>query len=216
MTKKELLAKMEFMPWEGPFYQKGFFGKKVLIVGESYYEDPEWTNNPDNFPYASINAIQKHIFGWNQSTLSTFTSMILGKFNSVTIEDRAAFWNSAVYYNFIQAGLRQQATDNSEIPNDWLKNGKQILGNLLSVYKPDVTIMFSKQIWKHYADYKGTHYSKEYKEHMLLHSSVTTFDLEDSENTYHIVGIYHPSRLFSIEAQQEVSEFLRERLQLFD
>ena len=214
MTKKELLTKMDFLPWEGPYYQRGIFGKKMLVVGESYYEDHEWTNNPDNFPYASINAIQKYIFGWNQNTLSLFTSIILGKFNSLTIEDRAAFWNSIVYYNFIQAGLRKQATDNSEIPNDWLKNGKQILGDILSVYKPDVTIMFSKQIWKHYADYKGVQYSKDYKEYTLLHSSVSSFNIKDSENSYHIVGIYHPSRLRNLEAQQEVSVFLRERLLL--
>ena len=101
MTKKELLSEMTFLPWEGPYYNQGFRGKKVLVVGESYYRDPEWTDNPDNFLFASPNAVQKFIFGWNQSTFRIFTNIMLGKGkgDTTTIEERASLWNHVVYYN---------------------------------------------------------------------------------------------------------------------
>lgn len=194
------------MPWEGPYYQKGYRGKKILIVGESYYEDPEWTNDVNNFPYASIHAVQKYIFGWEQPTFDAFTTMILGKNNEVSIEkEKAEFWNSVVYYNFVQDGLRSNAKDSSKIPNEWLRSGKDLLLNMLAIYQPDVSIVFSKQIWCHYADYKSEEFSQNYREIALQHSSVAVFDLYG----YHLVGIHHPSCLLGQESKQEIYEFLK-------
>ena len=208
ITKKELLSKMCFIPWEGPFYYKGFHGKKFLIVGESYYEDPEWTNDVNNFPYATIHAIQKYVYGWAQPTFDAFTSVMLGKRNEESMaKEKAEFWNSVVYYNFIQDGLRSKAQDNSIIPNKWLRHGKELLLNMLSLYQPDVTLIFSKQIWRHYADYKGAEFSQNFREIALQHSSIAIFNL----NGYHLVGIHHPSCLLSLESKQEIYEFLKDK-----
>ena len=213
MTKKELLSEMTFLPWEGPYYNQGFRGKKVLVVGESYYRDPEWTDNPDNFLFASPNAVQKFIFGWNQSTFRIFTNIMLGKGkgDTTTTEERASLWNHVVYYNFIQSGLRANATDKNAIPNHWLKEGKKILKDILSIYNPDLTIVYSKQVWVHYRDYNGVKYSDKYRETDVEHSTVANFDLKDNDgNVHHIIGISHPSSpsLSNADSWNEINTYL--------
>ena len=213
MNKRDLFDKMTFLPWEGPYYAQGFKGKKIMIVGESYYKSNEdnWTDNPDNYPFASSSAVQKYIFGWNQETFSRITNIILGKTkgNKTTIEERASLWNNVVYYNFIQSGFRDKVNDNSTIPNDWIITGKKILIDALSIYKPDLTILFSKQIWKHYGEFNGVSYAAAYKEDKLKHSTIAIFDLCDNEGyPRRIVGIFHPSRLNSEENWNEINQYL--------
>lgn len=202
---------MTFQPWIGGNFEEGIAGKRVMAVGESYYREKGWTDDPSTYEDATAIAVRKYMEGWKQPTFDSFTQIIEDPFTGTrpSPDTRREIWDSLIYFNFIQDGFRNGPSDSSPIPNGWLKKGKRNLIEMLDKYDPEVTVMFSYQIWKHYAPWKGNSYSDEYTEYILEKSTVSTFFLNDTSGKQHlVVGIYHPSVLRSKESRKEIHDFI--------
>ena len=101
-----------FEPYVGKFYEKGFNNKHIMVLAHNYPCNEERAVCPDcgdrtQHPEcleqgANISEYLKgEWLGKHKRTFNNFERAIYKKFD-ITEEDRQLFWNSVVYYNYIQ------------------------------------------------------------------------------------------------------------------
>ncbi len=146
------MAQPEFnyLPWTGSKYTDGINGKRILIVGESFYKDRTYSDMSLYHP-SSEEAINKYLGGMKQKTLDNLTSILTGLIGEELTQDvKESLWDHVMMYNFIQDYLREGPQDKSRFPIDSIRAGKQLLLKVLETYNPDLVVICSQQIWKYY------------------------------------------------------------------
>ncbi len=129
-----------FVPWIGKNYEKGGLdgsGLRVTLLGESHY-GPAHHVRREATP---------EVTRWlGQSTRKAFyTCMAYAVLNEtwLTMEERAGFFEGVCLYNFVQEFL----ADVGDRPTDrqWLAAAK-ILPGVIDVLKPDIVVVFGKEM----------------------------------------------------------------------
>jgi hypothetical protein len=166
-----------FEPWIGKRHSEGFAGRRVLLLGESHYLDGEGYE-PRTF---TTGVIQRWaITGPTAPYFTRICRLILGGAIPSLVE-RTAFWNSVVFYNYVQAwvgtGPRQRPT-----PANWA-TGEVGLRSVMTAYSPQVMIVLGADLWWHVARTLAPTPGK----------FVGTF----SSGTTTIAAVHHPSAGFS-------------------
>jgi hypothetical protein len=96
-----LPPEIKFLPWVGSEYTKGFNGRKTLILGESHYYWDE-SNPIAKQRRITIECIEEQIEeGYRKAFWTKLASAMIGK--SPTKGDKASFWHSVAFYNYVQA-----------------------------------------------------------------------------------------------------------------
>ncbi|GHV66121.1 hypothetical protein FACS1894199_08880 [Bacteroidia bacterium] len=133
-----------YLPWVGREYWQGIHGKKVLVLGESHYATEE-----DNLPSLTNDVIGYYLRylageveheGW----MNTYTKFA----NSCPIVGEA-FWQSVVFYNFVQVPMSGSRRSPS---GDDFAAGAVPFFEVLANYEPDVVIVWGKRLWEHLPD----------------------------------------------------------------
>lgn len=130
-----------FEPWIGKNYgAKSSFGIPVLILGESHY-DPENRNNRR----ITIELIEDELDGG--SGYRFFTNIAASFLGTIpTRSQRANFWQSALYYTYIQgfvgAKSRMPPTDRM-----WANSAESFI-RVLEKYKPRLVAVFGYRLWE--------------------------------------------------------------------
>lgn len=94
-------SQIHFRPWVGSKYENGIKGKRLLVLGESHYSDAD---DPD-LTRTVMKRLLEYKLGacghesW-MKTFTTFERAVAGR--ALSGEESIAFWNSTVFYNFIQ------------------------------------------------------------------------------------------------------------------
>lgn len=174
---------INYKPWVGKDYNKGYRGKRILVLGESHYA-------PDG-------KIDEELTQWvvrdiayepgGQNYLATFTCFeraIAGR--QMTQAERIEFWESVVFYNYLQFPTEGPRTTPN--PEHWAKSADAFV-ELLEKYTPDYIIVWGVRLYNALPDLGG-------------HGGVLRLENEDTADywVYPIKGkeipalkIHHPS-----------------------
>lgn len=149
-----MINEVFFDPWVGKNYgtERSIFNKKVLILGDSHYCKccegcGNRTLHPDCTDFTRKVVIDyldpAHKADW-KSTYSTFINSMLNK--STSTEERADFFESVVFYNFLQisAGEDPYSTKQYDYTDDrYLRAFYDVIDKTL----PDVVICWGGKLW---------------------------------------------------------------------
>jgi hypothetical protein len=128
-----------------------------MIVGESSY-DPYATREGFDFASQTMN-VGNDAIGyeegrgyWNKSKFYTRIARMFG-YDYRSFSQRKLFWESVVYYNFLQVVL----TKAREIPpaKAWSES-VSAFRETLEEHRPDFVVSFSKRMWPHIPKDSGT------------------------------------------------------------
>lgn len=176
MTEKnqQLLQKLEkggvkFLPWIGDKYEEGIYydeegklrygngkGKKVLVLGESFYwgeedeEDTSERNNrtscSDSFVSNLINQVISEKPDFNIRTFRRFESAMAYKNKKWDLVERRNFWNHHIFYDYVQEPLKYPRLSPTE---EQFKDSEKSFWEVIEVCKPDIIIAWGKRLYNH-------------------------------------------------------------------
>lgn len=148
-----------FKPWVGTNYSTGFNGKKILVLGESHYcgegcENCGIVNGNvcESFTSDVINEFLNYKLGnaahkrW-MNTFTKFVNVIHG--DNVESLKHLAFWNSVIFFNYVQRALDGPRISPTVIDFEKSKVAfYEVIGN----FNPDLIIVWGKRLWDRMPD----------------------------------------------------------------
>lgn len=140
-------TKIHLRPWIGSEYEKGIGGKRLLVLGESQYSD---TDNPE-----LTQIVMKKLLAYKlrkrkdeaeyepwMRTFTIFERAVAGRVLSG--EESAAFWNSVLFYNFVQ----EMMPDRGFRPTrKQFADSAAAFEEVLNAYEPDLIIAWGKTLF---------------------------------------------------------------------
>lgn len=211
---------VKFLPWIGDKYEDGIYydetgklcygngkGKKVLVLGESFYwgeEDDDDDGNGNNSSDASsfvANLIDQVISGNPEFNIRTFkrfeNAMAYGNMNHGNmnhekkwdLSDRAEFWNHLIFYDYVQEPLTYPRF--SPTPKQF-EEAEKPFWTVIDVYKPDIIISWGMRLYNNlppkgeigeYIKYNGNSFETWiYNDHIrvipIIHPAAPMFSTE--------------------------------------
>lgn len=205
-----------FKPFIGKnYFNKGFNGVKLLVLGESHYcgekgvgckfcgvlsgkDCSDKTNEviSDFLNYKSGEVVYDN---WMR-TFTTFTNVIFGE--PISNEMVIDFWNSVVFYNYVQS-----STDGPRIPPDSNQFNDSINAfiEILEECKPDLIIVWGKRLWNYLPDI-----GREGNEKLLGNDAEGLYYYKVGEKEIPAYRVDHPSTpYFSYEYTKYIEEAIR-------
>lgn len=150
-----------FDPHVGSKYDKdnALFTKRVMILGDSHYckdECADRTTCGDRGKYPDCTQLTHRVVEWYlnpncngqdflwKRTYTTFINSMLGK--DTTPEERAAFFESVVFYNYMQAA----AGASPDVAGNYDHSDGRYLAAFYEVidkYRPEVIVSWGQRLW---------------------------------------------------------------------
>ncbi|WP_095168657.1 hypothetical protein [Pseudomonas sp. Irchel 3H3] len=136
---------VRFAPWVGPHYERGCGGLRILLVCESHYgakQHERPTVTPEIIKALALG--QRHPKATGKLRRHPHFTKIMTAVQNVrqafTGAQKADFWSSVAYYNFLQEFL-----PDSRVPppqGAW-QRGERAFSEVLAVLAPDLIVCFS-------------------------------------------------------------------------
>lgn len=173
MTKEDrqlLLQELEkggvkFLPWIGYEYEKGIYyneigelecgngkGKKVLVLGESFYwgdeEDDTEENNDDasHFLETLIKLVISEDSNFNIRTFKRFEKAMAYKNKEWGLTQRQVFWNHLIFYDYVQEPLKYPRLSPTE---EQFEDSEKSFWKVIEICNPDIIIAWGKRLYNH-------------------------------------------------------------------
>lgn len=129
---------VNFQPWVGPEFEMQNSRPRLLILGESHYDDSE--PSPDD--YLFTNSVMYSLFdrNCNDQFFTNIVATCLGEVPESEIKRR--FWDSVAFYNYVQEftpGPRQRP------PYEAWARSHSAFRNVLLAIKPELILILGKQ-----------------------------------------------------------------------
>lgn len=127
-----------FEPWKGPEYERS--RPRLLILGESHYG--EISSDPDATRLLTADYIKSK---WSHRFWTSTMQAVVGAPHHEI--DRAKFWNSVAFYNYVQgsAGL----TSGRAPPQALWSTSEPAFFRVLERLQPDCVLVLSRRLWNH-------------------------------------------------------------------
>ncbi len=190
----QIMKYVKFKPWVGCNYATGgIFGKKVLVLGESHYCDKPNAGADSNDTLDVIDEFINDYRGEHyQQTFLCFERAVMGK--ELSSEERFDFWNSIVFYNYIQQyqeGPRQALLPQKE-------DNEGAFKEVLETYLPDCIIVWGKRLYQELPGWDGYEnyieidtFEYDHKSHQIDSTEVWTYNIKGKQIP--AMCVYHPS-----------------------
>jgi hypothetical protein len=144
MKKYSFSKPVRIMPWIGTQYLKGYWGTRILIVGESHY------NNHKRIVGKSLSMLTKDVLvesqfdlDWKSRFLTNIAASFIGHIPDAS--ERSGFWNSVAFYNYIQnASIPRPGTAPT---HEMLSTSLEGFKNVISTLRPKLILIFSYRVW---------------------------------------------------------------------
>jgi hypothetical protein len=176
------LPNVKFLPFKGRSYGYGSpFGIPVMVLGESHY------SNKDREAPTLTRDVMKEVAagrGWNFFTRASAT--FLGK-QSV---DARSFWNSVVFYNFVQTAIKKNSRPSPQMWQDSEQPFREVLEWLNP--RPRLIAVFGFGCWDN-----TPCYGRDTKSIIHARREVACYEFGHSNNLSLAFRLRHPSRAFS-------------------
>jgi hypothetical protein len=202
---------VRFVPWVGKNYGRKdnlFNGTRIMILGESHYgaEPSKQAPSPEDKDFT--HKVVRHYVddslwddGGKIGYKGTFTRIanICSKEDVYTQEEKAEFFQSVIFYNYVQSYIPDKHNRPTE---EQFKDSCEAFIEVLHTFLPDGILVLGKETWRYTPDFGG----KEIKD--FEYSWIYT--LGDNHKAL-MAAIYHPAY---IKAQYGTEDFdSRERFQ---
>lgn len=134
---------IHFRPWKGTEYEKGIGGKRLLVLGESHYSDKD---NPEQTQVV-MRELLDYKLGTGKykpwmKTFTVFERAVAGR--ELSGEESAAFWNSVLFYNFVQ----EMMPDRGFRPTrKQFADSAAAFEEVLNEYEPDLVIAWGTALY---------------------------------------------------------------------
>lgn len=137
-------------PWVGINYKDSIFGKRLLILGESYYCDDH--DDCGGCPpvrdilcnYRFIHIIIKIILDKEKNGFYTKLHHLITDKDKYTTEQ---FWNNICFTNYV---LQSVASQSRIRPiNEMWKGSGEAFVETLKLFEPDKLLILGEELWKH-------------------------------------------------------------------
>jgi hypothetical protein len=184
-----------YRPWVGKNYNKSnVFGTKLLILGESHYG---YDKMDDGEPEV-LNATNTLIVNQLNNIRERFLTNLFNICNTGKITEQK-FWDSVVFYNYIQLKDKLMGPGQRPTQNQW-KDSEELFISTIKKYQPDKILVLGKELWFKLPDAGGV--DGPYKYTWCYSVSKT----KNALATY----VYHPSRYSNgLGARDSRKEFVR-------
>jgi hypothetical protein len=133
---------VKFEPWVGNKYTDGFCGKKILVIGESFYCSEEeaiatlTTQIVEDYLAIRKGDFRKNNGDWTKTYLK-FERSLVGE--ETTPEDSRTIWDSIAFHNYLQVPM--SGARESGLPIDY-KNAETAFFEVLNDLQPDLIIVW--------------------------------------------------------------------------
>lgn len=135
------MGRINYKPWVGKNYSIGFKDKKILVLGESHYDESE-TINSDLTRWV-INDIVYNPGGQTyRATFTCFERAMVGR--PMTQKEREEFWESVIFYNYLQ--FPTEGPRSIPKPEYWSESADAFV-ELLETYMPDLIIVWGARLY---------------------------------------------------------------------
>jgi hypothetical protein len=138
------MGKVRFLPWIGEHYQQRKWNGSLLILGESHYS----VDDEDKYITRSLTS-DYCSYKWSHPFWTNIMQVVSGLHH--TEQDRAAFWKTVSFYNYIQESLDKARTapdgqmwDDAKVP----------FVEVLNALNPDRIIVLGYRLWDWF-DFNG-------------------------------------------------------------
>lgn len=192
-------SSMKFYPWVGSEYSNAYYGKRILVLGESHY----CQNESDAVPSITTDVLRGAFdanaeFEGYMNTYTKFARALDGTDMSRTEQEKV--WQRVIFYNYVQfpiAGTRMSPTVEE------FRNSEEAFFEILEKYRPEAVIVWGKRLYNNLP--KGGEQGPDVKD-----VETWVYSLNDGTKV-HLLPITHPSAGFSPEEWHEVIvDFLRQ------
>lgn len=143
------MGKISYKPWVGKNYSTGFRGKKVLVLGESHYDEPGTIN--EGLTQWVIHDIAYNPGGQAyRATFTCFERAMMGR--HLTQKEREEFWESVIFYNYLQ--FPTEGPRSVPKPEHWSESADAFV-ELLEMFMPDLIIVWGVRLFNSLPDLGG-------------------------------------------------------------
>lgn len=187
-----------YRPWVGARYETGFAGRKVLVLGESFYSDGSSVPSGDvTVDIISDLLDEESEFEHYKNTFTKFAKAVTG-LEQLSSADKRRFWDSVAFYEYVQVPLTAARTPPSK--EDFSKSEGAFF-DVLEELRPDICIAWGKRLYNNLP--KGGLQGPDFKAPDGKWIESWTYFLSGGKGVL-IFPIAHPSSAFSPEYWNEV------------
>ena len=203
-----------FKPHVGSAYGHDFslFKKKTLILGGSHYIEDEYDLLKQS-DRNELSGFTQEIIGhyldpeckdaWKK-TYSIFINSVYGR--DTDLADRQAFFDSVVFYNYLQEAAGQDAYAAHEYDYHEQRHFDAFL-EVINEVKPEVVIAWGKKVWDALPNDWG-YGQAEKKTDLAVNGTPFTscYDYPYFDPPIRLIGVHHPSAGYASDYHHEVFE----------
>ncbi len=170
-----------YRPWVGKNYNnKNIFNQKILILGESHYGYDKMKDGTKGVLNATNTLIKNQLTGVERQRFLT----AIHKICTNCKHSEEDFWESVVFYNFIQVKGNLMKPGQRPTIEQWQKS-RDLFVKLINQEKPQKILVLGLSLWNNLPNDIGKYVSKDEQLY-----SYPILKGPDSISTF----IYHPSR----------------------
>lgn len=185
---KELsnINSLKWYPWIGKNYNK----TKVLVIGESHYEDgDEWQEGNTE----TTRIITAKCFTGNKAKIYRNTEKVLLSIDNPTIEQGNYLWESVTYWNLVQRLMNSI----EERPNDEdYDNGWATFFELVEILKPNICIVLGQASSGRLGYYLNNYETSWQRVVQEFYNEKKVINLTQNDYKLKLIFINHPSGSF--------------------
>lgn len=127
--------KVEHNPFKGAEYENGIDGKRVAIVGYSFWHDGHY---PDSEDWSSFTLGKVMTGDWKPQFFSTIR-------NSFGFTSHTEFWNRVLFFNYVPTMIGTGAERFATASPEEAKVANTRFERILDEYRPDLVFVFTKK-----------------------------------------------------------------------
>lgn len=175
------MENVQFLPYIGKHYEKGFCGKKLLVLGESHYDDDEHSHSEFTRDvvkdFLAYQIGEKAHSDWMNTHTKFVKAFFYGNSDNVNIVD---FYEHIAFYNYVQtfvADTRQAPT------KEQFEQSEKAFFEVLEELQPDIIVAWGYRLWDNMTADKVKYDEPNDDYYYVL----------DSGKEVLIIGVIHPS-----------------------
>lgn len=191
------MSKINFLPYVGKDYSKAFYGKRLLVLGESHYcPEGEERETITQEVITGLFDVDAEFEGY----MNTFTKFVRALDGSdVGRTEQEKVWQRVMFYNYVQEAMTYARVAPTA---EQFRASDEAFFELLETYRPEAVIVWGKRLYNNLPQ-TGEQGPD------VLDVETWTYRLNDG-TIVRLLPITHPSAAFSPTGWHKViKEFLK-------
>lgn len=127
--------KFEHKPFKGDHYEQGINGKRIAVVGYSFWHDGEHSDS-ENWGVFTLSQVLSG--AWKPRFFSTIR-------NSFGFSNQREFWNRVLFFNYVPTIIGTGAERFATATNEEAAIANSRFERLIDEHRPDLVFVFTKK-----------------------------------------------------------------------